>query len=655
MSFEKELLKDYNFSSHIEWLDTNGIGGYASSTIAGVNTRRYHGLLVAAMHPPVGKMVILSKLEEAIISDDVRHELSSNQYPGAIHPTGFTYLDKYNKDLFPEFNYKVGSIEFKKIIVCIQGENTTVIIYEVIEAKESFQLELLPLYSGRDFHSVAHANDSIGQPYLFQDGIFRTLNYQGCPELFIQIPDSTFIESKKWYYNFEYLIEQERGLEYTEDLFTHGSFSVELKSGSKVGIIISTEDPVGRDAFQLFDQEKTRRKNLLKSCSDQLLLKRLVLAADQFIVKRGNLKTIIAGYHWFSDWGRDTMIALPGLCLATSRYEDAKNILQEFANTISEGMLPNRFPDHGEAPEYNTLDATLWFFQATYQYYQHTKDKTFILAILPKLKAIVDWHYKGTRFSIHVDPEDELLYGGQEGIQLTWMDAKVGDWVVTPRIGKPVEINALWYNALSITEYLLVESGMLVESEEYKIKASKVKKSFTEKFWNKSTNCLYDCINGEEKDASIRPNQIYAVSLPYPLLTKSKAEKVLEVVKKNLLTPVGLRSLNREHSDYKPTYRGDPWHRDGAYHQGTVWSFLLGAYIDALLSVKKNNGRLEAIEIIKTFLTYLDNHGLNSVPEIFDAEPPHAPRGCMAQAWGVGEILRVILAHNLMPTKKEVE
>ena len=649
MSFAKELLQDYNFSSRMEWLDTNGIGGYASGTISGTNTRRYHGLLIAAMNPPTGRMVVLSKLEESIITEDACYELSSNQYPGAVHPTGFRYLQKYEKDIFSEFHFKAGTIKLKKTIASIQGENTTVVIYEVLHANKSFQLELLPLYSCRDFHGTSHTNDSIGQPYLFQDGIFRTLNYQGCPELFIQIPDCKFTESKKWYYNFEHLIEQQRGLPYTEDLFTHGTFTIELKSGSKVGIIISTVDPIGRNAFQLFDQEKIRRVNLSTKFSYHTNLKKLVLAADQFIVKRGKLKTIIAGYHWFSDWGRDTMIALPGLCLATGRYEDAKNILQEFVNKISEGMLPNRFPDHGEALEYNTIDATLWFFYSTYQYYQYTKDKTFIQAILPILQDCIGWHYKGTRYSIHVDTQDELLYGGQEGVQLTWMDAKVGDWVVTPRIGKPVEINALWYNALCITDYLLVESGMIIESEEYKTKAAKVKKSFTEVFWNKSSHCLYDCINGEEKDSSIRPNQIYAVSLPFPLLTKSKAEKVLEVIKNHLLTPVGLRSLTRQHSEYKPSYEGDPWHRDGAYHQGTVWSFLLGAYIDALIFIKKEKGKLEATEIINTLLAYLDDNSLNSIPEIFDAAPPHAPRGCMAQAWGVGEILRVILAYKLTP------
>jgi predicted glycogen debranching enzyme len=382
-------------------------------------------------------------------------------------------------------------------------------------------------------------------------------------------------------------------------------------------------------------------------------LKRLAFAADQFIVKRGELKTVIAGYHWFADWGRDTMISLPGLCLTTGRFEDTKNILKAFANSVSEGMLPNRFPDQGEAPEYNTFDATLWFFHAIYKYYECTKDKAFIQSVLPVLQDIIDWHYKGTRYNIHVDASDELLYGGQDGVQLTWMDAKVGDWVVTPRKGKPVEINALWYNALSIMDFLLSEQGNKAEADKYKMKARVVANSFNEKFWNEENGYLYDCIDGDFKDASIRPNQIYAISLPFPLLTKEKAAKVFQVVKDNLLTPKGLRSLAPSHPDYKPVYGGDPWHRDGAYHQGTVWSFLLGAYVDALMQVTNGKGKKEATEILKTFFNHLDEAGIGTVSEIFDAEPPHTPRGCMAQAWGVGEVLRMAVEHELMISSKK--
>lgn len=641
-------LNDFASSRSLEWLETNGMGGYASGTVSGAHTRRYHGLLVAAVHPPVGRTVVVSKLDEAIVLGEERFELSSNQYPGAVHPEGFKHLTKFEQDLFPTFYYQAGGVELKKTIAAVHGENTTLVIYEVLSAKKDFVLELLPLYACRDFHSTAHANDSIHQQYLFQDGLFRTVNYQGCPEILISVPGSEFQESKGWYYNFEYAIEQYRGLDYKEDLYTHGKFIVELKKRGQLGIIISTDEGTGKDALLLFDKEKKRREAVVKAFSGNDELKRLAFAADQFIVKRGELKTVIAGYHWFADWGRDTMISLPGLCLTTGRFKDAKNILKAFANSVSEGMLPNRFPDQGEAPEYNTFDATLWFFHATYKYYEYTKDKAFILSVLPVLQDIIDWHYKGTRYNIHVDTSDELLYGGQDGVQLTWMDAKVGDWVVTPRKGKPVEINALWYNALSIMDFLLLEQGNKVEADKYKLKARAVANSFNAKFWSEENGYLYDCIDGDFKDASIRPNQIYAVSLPFPLLAKEKATKVFQVVKDNLLTPKGLRSLASSHPDYKPVYGGDPWHRDGAYHQGTVWSFLLGAYVDALMHVTNGKGKNEATEILKTFFNHLNEVGVGTVSEIFDADPPHTPRGCMAQAWGVGEILRVAIEHELI-------
>jgi len=652
MTFKQDKLKDFNYALSLEWLETNGLGGYASSTVSGANSRRYHGLLVAAMHPPVGRTVLLSKLEETVLVDEKRFELSANQYPGAIHPQGFQYLKNFERNLFPEFVFEVGGVKLKKTITAIHGENTTLIIYDVLEAGKKFELELLPLCSSRDYHSMSHANDSIYQGYLFQDGVFQTKNYENSPELFIKIPHSNFESTGHWYNNFEYSVEHYRGLDFREDLFNHGKFILTLKKGDKVGVIISTDDPSEKDAFELFAQEQKRREALVSDFSENDRIKRFVLAADQFVVKRGdNLKTIIAGYHWFSDWGRDTMISLPGLCLTTGRYDDAKKILKAFAESVSEGMLPNRFPDFGEMPEYNTVDATLWYFHAIYKYDQYTGDKDFVNSLLPILKGIVEWHYKGTRYNIHVDT-DELLYAGQEGVQLTWMDAKVGDWVVTPRKGKAVEINALWYNALSIMEELLAQAGEVKEAEIFKQRAIRVHTSFNQKFWNKSLNYLYDFVDGDYKNDDLRPNQIYALSLPFPLLRKDKAQKVFKAVTEKLLTPRGLRSLSPDHKDYKPVYGGDQWHRDGAYHQGTVWSFLLGPYIDALVTIKGSEGKAEASTILIAFFNHLNEAGVGTVSEIFDANPPHAPRGCMAQAWGVGEILRVAIEHQLFDVPK---
>ena len=652
MIFKQDKLKDFTYARSLEWLETNGLGGYASSTVSGAHSRRYHGLLVAAMHPPVGRTVILSKLDDTLVMGDQRFELSSNQYPGTIHPLGHQYLKSFERNLFPEFIFEAGGVRLKKTVAAVQGQNTTLIIYDVLAASKKFDLELLPLCASRDYHSMSHANDAMYKGYLFRDGIFQTKNYENSPELFIKVPQSNFEASGNWYNNFEYSIEHYRGLDFREDLFNHGKFTLTLKEGDQVGIIISTDDPAEKDAFQLLAQEQKRRENLVSYFSKNDNIKQLVLATDQFVVNRGiNLKTIIAGYHWFSDWGRDTMISLPGLCLSTGRYDDAKKILQAFAESVSEGMLPNRFPDFGEAPEYNTVDATLWYFHAIYKYLNYTGDKEFVNTLLPVLKDIIEWHYKGTRYNIHVDA-DELLYSGQDGVQLTWMDAKVGDWVVTPRKGKAVEINALWYNALSIMTELLTQIGNAKEAAVFKDRALRVHASFNQQFWNKSLNYLYDYIEGDYRNDDLRPNQIYALSLPFALLPKDKAQKVFNAVTEKLLTPRGLRSLSPDHKDYKPVYGGDQWHRDGAYHQGTVWSFLLGPYIDALVNLKGSKGKAEASTLLKTFFDHLNEAGVGTVSEIFDASAPHTARGCMAQAWGVGEIVRVAIEYDLFGASK---
>ena len=647
IAFKGEQLKQYDFSSNLEWLETNGVGGYSSSTVAGSNTRRYHGVLVAATRPPVGRMVVLSKLEETLVLNDKRFELSANQYPGAVYPKGFQYLKSFERNIFPEFVYEAGGVELKKTIVGIHGENTVVILYEVIRAKEKFKLELMPFASCKDYHSEARANDSIYKNYLFDEGVFQTLNYEGCPEIFIAVPGSSFVDSKSWYYNYEHAVEQYRGLDYTEDLFTHGHFEVELKEGDKLGVIVSIDEPRGRNAIGLIEKERTRREELMKPFAYHEALRRLSLAADQFIVKRGDLNTIIAGYPWFADWGRDTMISLPGLCIATGRHDDLKKILKAFANYASEGMLPNRFPDHGETPEYNTIDATLWFFVAAYKFYQVSKDKSFITEIVPVLTDVVEWHYKGTRYSIHVDAADGLLSGGQDGVQLTWMDAKVGSWVVTPRRGKAVEINALWYNALNILSFFCSECNNAAKADEWKQKADRVNESFNEKFWNELRGCLYDYIDGDDSNPDLRPNQLYAISLPFPLLTRQRATKVLKVVTDQLYTPKGLRSLERSHPDYKYQYGGDLHSRDGAYHQGTVWSHLIGPYVDALIFVKGDKGRRDGAKVIEVLLKTLDERCIGSITEIFDAEEPYTPRGCFAQAWSVAEALRVAVEYRL--------
>lgn len=631
-----------------EWLETNGIGGFASSTVSGAHSRRYHGLLVAALNPPVNRVVLLSKLEEALVVKDDTFLLSANQYPGAVFPQGYIHLTEFSRGLFPVFHYEAGGVKLKKTVAAIHGENTVVVLYEVLEAEEKFMIELTPFSSCRDFHHTTHANDSIFTGYLFEHDVFRTKNYHDSPELFIAVPHSSFEADPKWYYNYEFPEEKSRGLDYREDLFAHGKFKVPLKRGTKLAVVISDTDPTGRDGLRLIHNEEKRRERLIHSFVDQPVQQRLALAADQFIVKRGDhLLSVIAGYPWFSDWGRDAMIALPGLCLVTGRFDEARKILTGFSGYVSEGMIPNRFPDHGEAPEYNTVDGALWFFYAVYKYYQYTNDVSFIRKMLPTLQEIIDCYEKGTRYSIQIDQEDGLLFAGEPGVQLTWMDAKIGDWVVTPRIGKAVEINALWYNALCMYHQLLNETGKANAARFLQLRIDRVQQSFLEKFWNQEGGYLYDVLETHSVRSEIRPNQLYALSLPFPLLAGEQAVRVLDIVTSKLLTPYGLRSLSQDDPQYKSVYGGDPWYRDSAYHQGTVWAYLIGPYVDALIRVKGEVGKQEATQLITNFLVHLDHEGIGSLSEIFDGDEPHYPRGCFAQAWSVGEVLRVTVEHKL--------
>jgi predicted glycogen debranching enzyme len=658
LSKNKLVLQDFANASQHEWLETNGLGGWASSSITGAHTRRYHGLLVAAIVPPAERLVLLSKLDETIVLKDKRIELGSNLYPGKIvSPDGYKHLDSFTKELFPEWIYEADGIRLKKTIGMIHGENTVGIIYDVIKSDSLFTLELLPLMAARDYHSLNREGPHMHWDANFTDGVFHN-QPDGKTDLFIQVPGSTYEHTPRWFNHFQYSIEQYRGLDFTEDLFNHGIFSIELEQGDSIGIIISTEDPAGRNVHDLLAKESLRRQQLLNDQPDDETFRQLVLAADQFIVKRDeNLKTIIAGYHWFTDWGRDTMISLPGLCLSTGRFDDAKKIIAAFAKSVSQGMLPNRFQDNGEEPEYNNVDGTLWYFIAVYKYLQATGDKDFVLnEILPVLKEIIDSHYRGTRYNIHVD-NDGLLYAGEAGQQLTWMDAKIGTWVVTPRIGKPVEIQALWYNTLKIFAELLQCNGQQHDAFVVNASAEKAKDSFTRQFWYEQGNYLYDNIDENGKrDATLRPNQLFTISLPFTLIEDEKANAVLDIVEKQLYTPVGLRSLSKTNSSYIPVYRGDQWHRDSAYHQGTVWSWLLGPYIDAL---EKMSEREKVPKVIENFKYHLDEGCIGSVSEIFDAEAPHHPGGCVAQAWGVAEILRVMKDHNLYQLKrvqkKEIE
>jgi predicted glycogen debranching enzyme len=671
ISVSKEIVSNLEASRSREWLETNGLGGFASSTVSGMNTRRYHGLLTAATKPPVGRIVMLSKLEETLIIDGHRYELSTNQYPGTIHPRGFEYQTAFRLDPFPVFVYEIAGLIIEKSLFMVQGENTTVVQYELrvsenpksvkgvkkamtakagdeqkalVRELNEVKLEVRPLIAFRDYHSTTHENSAINAIVVTEDGMISVRPYADLPALHFAHDPAELAGSGFWFRNFEYEIERERGLDFMEDLFSPFALTFDLNRERRARIIASTERHHTRNTDGLRTEEIARRKALAAATPDaNSMVSSLVSVADQFIVARHAHKTVIAGYPWFSDWGRDTMIALPGLTLATARPEVARSILLEFSEHVNQGMLPNRFPDAGEIPEYNTVDATLWFFEAVRSLLQYTNELDFVQTKLyDVLKGIIDWHLRGTRYHIHVDT-DGLLNSGGPGVQLTWMDAKVGDWVVTPRQGKPVEIQALWYNALRVMENLAQEFGD-TDAKRYAGMAELAHKSFNKQFWNRETRCLYDVVDGDKRDGSIRPNQVIAISLRNSMVSKEKAKSILQVVERELLTTRGLRTLSPNDPQYRGRYEGNPLSRDGAYHQGTVWPWLIGPYITAYVKTfGAKAGQTVATKWLNSFQDHLEESCLGQVSEIFDGDPPHTPRGCFAQAWSVSEVLRAAM------------
>ena len=587
-----------------EWLVTNGLGGYASSTITGLNTRRYHGLLVAATHPPAGRAVLLSKLEETLVLDGRRYDLSANRYPGVIHPDGYRYLKEFRQDPGPIFLYEIEAIQIEKSIQMISGENTTVVRYRLLTPHPNCILELRPLIAFRDYHSTTHENGAINPRYEIDAQSIRLIPYPDLPPLYLTHPGADLQPAGDWYRNFEYDRERERGLDFREDLFNPFVLTFDLARDPQATVVAST----GPARQPIPDTPPPT-------------------AANQFIVRRGDRHSIIAGYHWFADWGRDTMIALPGLTLATGQPEIARSILLEWAAHIDGGMLPNRFPDAGETPEYNSVDASLWFFEAVRALIAHTGDRDFVrMNLTAALTDILNSYEHGTRYGIHADTGG-LLCAGEPGVQLTWMDARIGDRVVTPRHGKAVEVQALWYNAIRIMYDLTGEPR-------YRVMGDRVQANFELEFWNESAGCLYDVVNGEVRDAAIRPNQIFAISLAHPLLQLGRARSVIRTVQEHLLTPYGLRTLAPSDPQYRGRYEGDPVSRDTAYHQGTVWPWLLGPYIRAY---RYAYGHAPA-HVLDTLKQFMQNRGVGNLPEVFDGDPPYRPGGCIAQAWSLAAL-----------------
>lgn len=654
-SIPAEILQSWDESSRREWLITNGIGGYASASLSGANTRRYHGLLVPAFSPPLGRAVLLSKLEEEVRVEDQLYLLSANKYPSVVQPQGFRHLAYFSTRPVPTFTYifHEETVVLEKRLWMAHGKNTVYIQYHLVKAPESVRLGLVPLMAYKDYHSEQHRWDGFhGTISAQNDGRLTFVAYDGAQTLYFDIPPAfAFTDHSGWFYNFEHPREQERGLDYTEDLYCPGRWNGTLGVGETLTLTATVETEPPATPGAAWQDELARQASLLEQAqvkpNADIARAALTLAADQFVIEKSDKvarATVIAGYPWFTDWGRDTMISLPGLCLTTCRFSVAREILASFAGAVKDGLLPNRFSDNGTGAEYNTVDASLWFFHAVHAYAQSSHDWGFAQdQMLPVLQDILAHHIAGTDYGIHVDPSDGLLAAGQPGVQLTWMDAKVGDWVVTPRAGKPVEINALWHNALRIAADLARRADQSGKADEYRKRAAQAQASFAKVFTNPATQALFDVIGPDgHPDASVRPNQIFAVSLPFPVVEGEQAKVVVDQVAALLLTPFGLRTLAPGSPDYHPRYGpGDQAARDGAYHQGTVWPWLLGPFCDAHLKVYKDKAmtaNLLDILIVQGLTLY----GVGSLAEIYDAESPYSPNGCIAQAWSVAETLRVL-------------
>ena len=652
-----------------EWLVTNGLGGFASGTVAGTATRRYHGLLVAALQPPVRRTVLVNGLDESVRYRGAVYSLATNRWTsGFVSPGGYLQIESFHLEgCKPVWRYALADALLEKRVWMKQGENTTYVQFSLLRGEGPVDLEAKVLVNYRDFHNATHAGDWHMEIDTIEHGL-RVNAFAGATPFYLKCATGSWAAQHEWYREYFLPEERARGLDDHEDRLYAGLLRCSLRLGETVTLVVSTEEQTALDGEQartqqanyewkLFqDWQKQHGKICAASPEDEPgWLWQLVLAADQFLVERtfpdqSKGRSVTAGYPWFSDWGRDTMISLPGLTLALGRAEIMRDTLRTFSRFVEGGLLPNTFPDGGGAPMYNTVDATLWFFEALRQYFEATKDADLIRELFPVLAGIIDAHVSGTSFDIKVDPGDGLLCGGTSDVQLTWMDAKVGDWVVTPRSGKPVEVNALWLNALH--SMAVFAATVQRPRELYEEMEEKATRNFL-KFWNVDRECCYDVIDmpSGERDASLRPNQIFAVSLPVSALAPSQQKSVVDIVARHLLTSHGLRSLAPQESGYKGVCKGNQRERDSAYHQGTVWGWLLGPF--ALAHYRVYHNAAVAQSFLEPLGKTIHSGGLGTLGEIFDGDAPFSPEGAPAQAWTVAEVFRAwqILSAAMAPVK----
>jgi predicted glycogen debranching enzyme len=656
LHLDPQTCRDLGPAASREWLVTDGLGGYASGTVAGVNTRRYHGLLVASLSPPVQRMVLLAAVEEWLIAPDgERQPLSAQEYwDGTVYPDGFRFLEGVDIDgMLPTFRWVVDGRIIEKRIWMEHGLSRTVVTYRLVSGPP-VSLQLRPLFAHRDYHEQRHGQGGFETAESSGGWVIDAAGVRS----HFEVRPSPLVRSRPdWYWRVLHRAERERGLDDEEDLFTPGTVEVALDERNEVVVLAGIDPtPQGWDVATSLHAARQRQVALTDPSSRHPLAGQLVIAGEQLRVARRvansppplagegqgrGERTVIAGYHWFADWGRDTMISLPALAMRPGTLWEARAVLDTYIRYLDHGLIPNRFPDSGEAPQYHTIDATLWLFQAVAAYLRASRDFRFIADRLDALEGIIDWHVGGTRHNIGMDQRDGLLAGGEDGYALTWMDARVGDWVVTPRRGKPIEINALWFNALRLTadwcERAMRPAGR------YRQMAAQAHESAQARFWYRDGGYCYDVVDtAEGDDPSLRPNQVIALALVYPLIEGDRARSALNVVTAKLLTPYGLRTLSPDDARYQASYHGDQRARDAAYHMGMAWPWLLGPYLDAHLRL---NGDRESIRrVLEPFLAHLSDAGLGTISEIFEPEPPYRPVGCIAQAWSVAEILRHALA-----------
>jgi len=642
---------DFAAAERREWLVTNGLGGFAGGTVAGTQTRRYHGLLIAATRPPVDRKLLVAKLDETVHYGDTAYELSANRWlGGSVSPSGFDYIESFRLEgSIPTWTFALADALLEKRIWMEFGANTTYVQYRLVRGSE-MQLDLRCFVNYRDFHATTRAGDW-RMRLVRDDDCVRVEAFEGARPFWIAASRGSFAIEDIWYRDYFLACEAERGLDALDDNLLATALAIQLGGAvASVTIAVSDTQLPAIDGESAYRRTVTRTEKLISMWAETPLgsagdapawIEQCVLAADQFIVRRpiaGDpyAASLIAGYPWFSDWGRDAMIALPGLTMVTGRYDIARKIILTFARFVDRGMIPNFFPDAAEQPEYNTVDAALWYVEAVARYIDDTHDLETLRSVFGRLEEIVACYHAGTRYGIHIDPEDGLLAAGEEGVQLTWMDAKVGDFVVTPRRGKPVEINALWYNALQ----RLAEMAPLINRDGavFARKALAARCAF-ERFWSPSLGYCYDVVDGPEgDDPTLRPNQLLALSLPFSPLSADRARSIVGICQARLLVPGALRSLDPRDHRYVPRYGGSPLQRDGAYHQGTAWLWLIAPFAIAHARTYGD------VEVARSFLAPLEDRlrdgGLGTLEEICDGAAPFTPRGAIAQAWSVAEALR---------------